>query len=230
MSYKQSLQRLLDGIEKCESIVQVIKTIDPIQAMNEAIKGLSTENWKIEITDRFTWAVSSTGERGMHSYKPVTPGLFEEFKDSLVASVAEHLKEEETRNYEHIRDFREKAVVPALAVISNFTEDLYEDAMYAYRRCKDHDKIVAGIEQRRKKLLDYTGTEVFYDSASVRFPKSLIVDKVAKIGGSTLITFKNTDITSTNFDSIDFLETWFMNVDDARVICDRIASISSLQS
>ena len=62
MSYKQSLQRLLDGIEKCESIVQVIKTIDPIQAMNEAIKGLSTENWKIEITDRFTWAVSTTGE------------------------------------------------------------------------------------------------------------------------------------------------------------------------
>lgn len=244
MSYKQSLQRLLDGIEKCESIVQVIKTVDPIQAMNEAIKGLSTENWKIEITDRFTWAISSTGERGMHSYKPVTPGLFEEFKDGLVASVAEHLKEEETRNYEHIRDFREKAVVPALAVISNFTEDLYEDAMYAYRRCKDHDKIVAGIEQRRKKLLDYavvvaeewvreniaTGTEVFYDSPSVRFPKSLIVDKVTKIGGSTLITFKNTDITSTNFDSIDFLETWFMNVDDARVICDRIASISSLQS
>ena len=93
MSYKQSLQNLLDGIEKCESIVQVIKTIDPIQAMNEAIKGLSTENWKIEITDRFTWAISSTGERGMHSYKPVTPGLFEEFKDSLVASVAEHLKD-----------------------------------------------------------------------------------------------------------------------------------------
>ena len=116
--------------------------------------------------------------------------------------------------------------------------------MYAYRRCKDHDKIVAGIEQRRKKLLDYavivaeewvreniaTGIKVFYDSPSVRFPKSLIVDKVTKIGGSTLITFKNTDITSTNFDSIDFLETWFMNVDDARVICDRIASISSLQS
>ena len=244
MSYKQSLQNLLDGIEKCESIVQVIKTVDPIQAMNEAIKGLSTENWKIEITDRFTWAISTTGERGMHSYKPVTPGPFEDFKAGLVASVADHLREEETRNYDHIRDFREKAVVPALAVISNFTEDLYEDAMYAYRRCKDHDKIVAGIDQRKQNLIDYavtvaeewvkenitTGTEVFYDSPSVRFPKSLVVDKVTKIGGYTLITFKNTDITSTNFDSIDFLETWFMNVDDASAIYDRITSISSLQS
>ena len=74
-----------------------------------------------------------------------------------------------------------------------------------------------------------TGTEVFYDSPSARFPKSLVVDKVTKIGGSTLITFKGTDITSSNFDSIDFLETWFMNVDDARGICDRIVNISSLR-
>ena len=243
MSYKKSLQTLLDGIEKCESIAQISKTIDPVQAMNEAIKGLSTENWKIEITDRFTWAISSTGERGMHSYEKVTPGLFEDFRDSLMVSVAEHLKDVEANNYEHIKDFREKAVAPALKVISNFTEDLYEDAMYAYRRCKDHDKIVAGIDQRKQNLLDYavsvaeewvkenitTGTEVFYDSPSVRFPKSLVVDKVTKIGGSTLITFKDTDITSSNFDSIDFLETWFVNVDDARGICDRIVNISSLR-
>lgn len=242
MSYKESLQRLLDAIEKCESIAQISKTIDPIYTMNEAIKGLDAGSWKIGITDKYRWSVSSTDNNEANVYEQVGIGSFEAFRNSLVASVTKHLKEE-ARNYEHIKDFREKAVALAIAVVNNLTEDIYEDAMFEYRKGKDHEKIVAGIKQRKEKLFNYAesvaeewvreniapGIKVFYDSPYVHSPEGLTIDKVTRVGNSTLITFKDTDMTSENFESIDFLETWLQNEDSARGICDRISSISYLQ-
>lgn len=241
MSYKKSLQRLLDGIEKCESIAQISKTIDPIYTMNEAIKGLSAENCKIGITDKYRWSINSPSDNRVDVYEQVSIGSFEAFKNSFVTSVTRHLKEE-ARNYEHIKDFREKAVALAIAVTNKLTEDIYEDVMFEYRKGKDHEKIVAGIQQRKEQLLNYAdsvaeewlreniapGIKVFYESPYAHSPEGLTVDKVTRVGNSTLITFKDTDTASENFESIDFLETWLQNEDNARGICDRISSISYL--
>lgn len=241
MSYKKSLQRLLDGIEKCESIAQISKTIDPVYTMNEAIKGLSAENCKVGITDKYRWSINSPSDDNVIVYEQVGIGSFEAFKNSFVASVTRHLIEE-ARNYEHIKDFREKAVALAIAVTNKLTEDIYEDVMFEYRKGKDHEKIVAGIQQRKEQLLNYAdsvaeewlreniapGIKVFYKSPYVHSPEGLTVDKVTRVGNSTLITFKDTDTASENFESIDFLETWLQNEDSARGICDRISSISYL--
>lgn len=241
MSYKKSLQRLLDGIEKCESIAQISKTIDPVYTMNEAIKGLSAGSCKIEITDKYRWSINSPSDDRVDVYEQVGIGSFEAFKNSFVTSVTRHLIEE-ARNYEHIKDFREKAVALAMAVTNKLTEDIYEDVMFEYRKGKDHEKIVAGIQQRKEQLLNYAdsvaeewlreniapGIRVFYKSPYVHSPEGLTVDKVTRVGNSTLITFKDTDTASENFESIDFLETWLQNEDSARGICDRISSISYL--
>lgn len=241
MSYKKSLQRLLDGIEKCESIAQISKTIDPVYTMNEAIKGLSAENCKVGITDKYRWSINSPSDGNVIVYEQVGIGSFEAFKNSFVASVTRHLIEE-ARNYEHIKDFREKAVALAIAVTSKLTEDIYEDVMFEYRKGKDHEKIVAGIQQRKEQLLAYAdsvaeewvreniapGIKVFYESPYAHSPEGFTVDKVTRVGNSTLITFKDTDTASENFESIDFLETWLQNEDSARGICDRISSISYL--
>ena len=241
MSYKKSLQRLLDGIEKCESIAQISKTIDPVYTMNEAIKGLSAGSCKVGITDKYRWSINSPSDDNVIVYEQVGIGSFEAFKNSFVTSVTKHLIEE-ARNYEHIKDFREKAVALAIAVTNKLTEDIYEDVMFEYRKGKDHEKIVAGIQQRKEQLLNYAdsvaeewlreniapGIKVFYKSPYVHSPEGLTVDKVTRVGNSTLITFKDTDITSENFESIDFLETWLQNEDNARGICDRISSISYL--
>ena len=241
MSYKKSLQRLLDGIEKCESIAQISKTIDPVYTMNEAIKGLSAGSCKVGITDKYRWSINSPSDDSVIVYEQVGIGSFEAFKNSFVTSVTRHLIEE-ARNYEHIKDFREKAVALAIAVTNKLTEDIYEDVMFEYRKGKDHEKIVAGIQQRKEQLLNYAdsvaeewlreniapGIKVFYKSPYAHSPEGFTVDKVTRVGNSTLITFKDTDTTSENFESIDFLETWLQNEDNARGICDRISSISYL--
>lgn len=234
MKYEQSLQDLLEEIEMCESIVQVSKTVDTAYTMNEAIKDLNVESWKIRITDNYTWAIRSSDTSGEGVYKQLDTSSFESFKDSFVASVIEHLKVE-TREYNHIKDFREKAVVPAITVINNLTEDVYEDVMFNYRSGKDHEKLVAGIEQRKNKLRNHivtvaeawvkeniaAGAKVYLDSSQV-----LTVDKVVRMGGSTIITFKDSELTSYNFGHINFLETWFLNVENAKDIFERINSIS----
>ena len=234
MKYEQSLQDLLEEIEMCESIVQVSKTVDTAYTMNEAIKDLNVESWKIRITDNYTWAIRSSDTSGEGVYKQLDTSSFESFKDSFVASVIEHLKVE-TREYNHIKDFREKAVVPAITVINNLTEDVYEDVMFNYRSGKDHEKLVAGIEQRKNKLRNHivtvaeawvkeniaAGAKVYLDSSQV-----LTVDKVVRMGGSTIITFKDSELTSYNFGHINFLETWFLNVENAKGIFERINSIS----
>ena len=241
MSYEKSLQRLLGGIEKCESIAQISKTIDPIYTMNEAIKGLSAENCKIGITDKYRWSINSPVNDEVIVYEQVGIGSFEAFKNSFVTSVTRHLVEE-ARNYEHIKDFREKAVALAIAVTNKLTEDIYEDVMFEYRKGKDHEKIVAGIQQRKENLLNYAksvaeewvreniapGIKIFYEAPYSPSPEGFTVDKVTKVGNSTLITFKDTDTTSENFESVDFLETWLQNEDSARGIYNRIASISYL--
>lgn len=234
MKYEQALQDLLEEIEMCESIVQVSKTVDTAYTMNEAIKDLNVESWKIRITDNYTWAIRSSDTSGEGVYKQLDTSSFESFKDSFVASVIEHLKVE-TREYNHIKDFREKAVVPAITVINNLTEDVYEDVMFNYRSGKDHEKLVAGIEQRKNKLRNHivtvaeawvkesiaAGAKVYLDSSQV-----LTVDKVVRMGGSTIITFKDSELTSYNFGHINFLETWFLNVENAKGIFERINSIS----
>ena len=235
MSYEQSLQDLLEEIETCESIVQVSKTVDTAYTTNEAIKDLNVESWKIRITDNYTWAIRSSDTSGEGVYERLDTSSFESFKDSLAASVIEHLKKVGTREYNHIKDFREKAVVPAVAVINNLTEDVYEDVMFNYRSGKDHEKLVAGIEQRKNRLRNHivtvaeawvkediaAGAKVYFDSSQV-----LTVDKVVRMGGSTIITFKDSELTSYNFGHINFLETWFLNVENARDILERINSIS----
>ena len=120
-------------------------------------------------------------------------------------------------------------------MINNLTEDVYEDVMFNYRSGKDHEKLVAGIEQRKNKLRNHivtvaeawvkeniaAGMKAYLDSSQM-----LTVDRVVKMGSSTIITFKDSELTSYNFGHINFLETWFLNVGNARDILERINSIS----
>lgn len=240
MSYKKSLQSLLDGIEKYESIIQVFKTVDSAYKINDAIESLCIGNWKVRITERYMWSINTIDDGGEDIYERIEIDSFENFKNSLVVSVTEHLKTVETRNYDHIKDFREKAAIPAAAIVDALTEDVYEDVVYIYRSGKNHGKIAASVEQRKKELLDYaetvaeewlrehidTGVKVIYISPYDGIAQELTVDKVTNMGGYILTTFKDSDITSDNFDSIELLETWFLNVKDAKEIYERIGSIS----
>lgn len=240
MSYKKSLQSLLDGIEKYESIIQVFKTVDSAYKINDAIESLCIGSWKVRITERYMWSINTIDDGGEDIYERIEIDSFENFKNSLVVSVTEHLKTVETRNYSHIKDFREKAAIPAAAIVAALTEDMYEDVVYIYRSGKNHGKIAASVEQRKKELLDYaetvaeewlrehiaTGVKVFYISPYDGIAQELTVDKVTNMGDYILITFKNSDITSDNFDGIELLETWFLNVKDAKEIYERIGNIS----
>lgn len=234
MKYEQSLQELLKGIERCESIMQISKTVDPVHTMNEVIKSLSVENWKVGITDKYMWSIKSSDSGGTGIYEQLGTNSFEDFRNSLVASITEHLKKAETRSYDHIKDFREKAVVPAIAVIHNLTEDIYKDAVFRYQNSTDHEEIVAGVERRKQKLYSYL-TSVAEEwtreniAAGLRvscYPEVLVVDRVITIGGSVLITFKDSETTSDNFKGIDFVETWLLNVKGAKDIYTRIENLS----
>ena len=240
MSYKKSLQSLLDGIEKYESMIQVFRTVDSAYTINDAIESLCIGGWKVRITERYMWSINTTDDSGEYVYERIEIDSLENFKNSLIVSITDHLKNVETRNYDHIKDFREKAAIPAAAIVDALTEDVYEDAMFIYRSGKNHGKIAASVEQRKKDLLNYaeavaeewlrehidTGVKVIYFSPYDRIAQELTVDKVTNMGGYTLITFKDSEITSDNFDGIEPLETWFLNVKDAKEIYKRISNIS----
>lgn len=238
MSYKQLLQDLLKGIERCESMLSVSKAIDAVETINATLKSLTTGDWTIGITKDFKWWISNSGKAGVTVYEKLETDSFESFKESLLKSITKHLRSNASRKYASITTFKETAVAPALDFVNKVTEDVYEDIMYDYRRRKEteasYEKIMANIAERKQALLKSAsvvaeawireniapGMKIAY-----RFSQWLTVDKVVTTGGSTLITFKDSDETSRDFKYLNFVESWLKYADNAKDIYDRIMNI-----
>lgn len=242
MSYKQLLQDLLKEIERCESMLSVSKALDTVETINTTLEMLATGDWTIGITRDFKWWISNSGKAGRTVYEKLETDSFESFKDGLLKSVTKHLRSNASRKYASITTFKE-TTASVLELMNKVTEDVYEDVMYDYRRSKEteasYEKIVASIAERKQVLLKSVslvaeawvrenlvpGMEVVYEPPQNRFPSRLTVDKIVTFGGSTLITFKDSDAASHDFKDIDFIEAWSDYTDNAKDICDRIKKI-----
>lgn len=237
MSYNQLLQDLLKEIERCESMLSVSKALDTVETINTTLEMLATGDWTIGITRDFKWWISNSGKAGRTVYEKLETDSFESFKDGLLKSITKHLRSNASRKYASITTFKE-TTASALELMNKVTEDVYEDVMYDYRRSKEteasYEKIMANIAERKQLLLKSAslvaeawtreniapGMVIFY-----RYSQWLTVDKIVTTGGSTLITFKDSDETSRDFKYINFMVNWLKYADNASNIYDRIENI-----
>lgn len=237
MSYNQLLQDLLKEIERCESMLSVSKALDTVETINTTLEMLATGDWTIGITRDFKWWISNSGKAGRTVYEKLETDSFESFKDGLLKSITKHLRSNASRKYASITTFKE-TTASALELMNKVTEDVYEDVMYDYRRSKEteasYEKIMANIAERKQLLLKSAslvaeawtreniapGMVIFY-----RYSQWLTVDKIVTTGGSTLITFKDSDETSRDFKYINFMANWLKYADNASNIYDRIENI-----
>ena len=237
MSYKQLLQDLLKEIERCESMLSVSKALDTVETINTTLEMLATGDWTIGITRDFKWWISNSGKAGRTVYEKLETDSFESFKDGLLKSVTKHLRSNASRKYASITTFKE-TTASALELMNKVTEDVYEDVMYDYRRSKEteasYEKIMANIAERKQLLLKsaslvaeaWTRENIAPGMViSYRYSQWLTVDKVVTTGGSTLITFKDSNETSRDFEHINFMANWLKYASNASSIYDRIRNI-----
>ena len=237
MSYKQLLQDLLKEIERCESMLSVSKALDTVETINTTLEMLATGDWTIGITRDFKWWISNSGKAGRTVYEKLEIDSFESFKDGLLKSVTKHLRSNASRKYASITTFKE-TTASALELMNKVTEDVYEDVMYDYRRSKEteasYEKIMANIAERKQLLLKsaslvaeaWTRENIAPGMViSYRYSQWLTVDKVVTTGGSTLITFKDSNETSRDFEHINFMANWLKYASNASSIYDRIRNI-----
>lgn len=237
MSYNQLLQDLLKEIERCESMLSVSKALDTVETINTTLEMLATGAWTIGITRDFKWWISNSGKAGRTVYEKLETDSFESFKDGLLKSITKHLRSNASRKYASITTFKE-TTASALELMNKVTEDVYEDVMYDYRRSKEteasYEKIMANIAERKQLLLKsaslvaeaWTRENIAPGMViSYRYSQWLTVDKVVTTGGSTLITFKDSNETSRDFEHINFMVNWLKYADNASNIYDRIRNI-----
>lgn len=237
MSYKQLLQDLLKEIERCESMLSVSKALDTVETVNTTLEMLATGDWTIGITRDFKWWISNSGKAGRTVYEKLETDSFESFKDGLLKSITKHLRSNASRKYASITTFKE-TTASALELVNKVTEDVYEDVMYDYRRSKEteasYEKIMANIAERKQALLKsaslvaeaWTRENIAPGMViSYRYSQWLTVDKVVTTGGNTLITFKDSNETSRDFEHINFMANWLKYVSNASNIYDRIRNI-----
>lgn len=237
MSYNQLLQDLLKEIERCESMLSVSKALDTVEAINTTLEMLATGDWTIGITRDFKWWISNSGKAGRTVYEKLETDSFESFKDGLLKSTTKHLRSNASRKYDSITTFKE-TTASALELMNKVTEDVYEDVMYDYRRSKEteasYEKIMANIAERKQVLLKsasvvaeaWTRENIAPGMViSYRYSQWLTVDRIVTTGGSTLITFKDSNETSRDFEHINFMANWLKYADNASNIYDRIRNI-----
>lgn len=237
MSYNQLLQDLLKEIERCESMLSVSKALDTVETINTTLEMLATGDWTIGITRDFKWWISNSGKAGRTVYEKLETDSFESFKDGLLKSITKHLRSNASRKYASITTFKE-TTASALELMNKVTEDVYEDVMYDYRRSKEteasYEKIMANIAERKQLLLKsvslvaeaWTRENIAPGMViSYRYSQWLTVDKVVTTGGSTLITFKDSNETSRDFEHINFMANWLKYASNASNIYDRIRNI-----